>query len=1189
MEYVELHCHSCYSLREGASTPRELIVRALQLGYRALALTDHDGVYGSMAFSKDANDAGFKTISGAEITLANGHHLTLLVKDHTGWSNLCQLLTHAYTGHGTKDEPRVELDELFKRTAGLIALSGCKKGEVPSLVQAGKDGEALKAALTYRDVFGADNFYLELQRNYVPGDDRRVDGLIQLANRLDLRYVATNNAHYHEPERHRLQDVLVAIRHRTTLQASHTLRRENSEYYLKSPAQMAELFRDVPEALRNTLDIAERCEFNLYRDINYEFPEYEIPRERAIHTAEFQENFHAAMARLRLSAEEENAEAAYVPPAVPAMAPAEVKAEYALVEGGGESRPANDAVVAAEALLIQPRVKERLPGGWTSDDRIEPLTGRRMAVDPDQRPNANRDEGYRFPVQGDHVDAYLEAVCRGAMARKYPPTHPLREEAEARLLEELRLIRKHRLSGFFLTYYDLLELAAEIAEEKRGRPRDLPPDERPVGRGRGSSVSSLVCYLIGLSHIDPLANNLFLGRFLNEEMVSVPDIDLDFPRDIREELLKRVWDYFDQDRAALLCSFATYRVRSAIRDIGKALDLPEVELDKLAKLSDMWGAVSVGDEMRRLPEFAGKANAPIWRDLVELAQQLAGMPRHVGQHVGGIVLARRSIKDSVPVEPARMEGRYVIQWDKDSVDDARMVKIDFLALGMLSCVDECLNIIEARGKPAPDLGRIDHEEKDIYDRICEGDTVGIFQIESRAQIQTLRNTQPRNLDDLAVQVAIVRPGPIVGGSFQPYMEYRRRLRQGEPVNVQYAHPCLEPVLAETLGVVLYQDQVLQIAIEAANYTAGEAERLRRAMSRRRSAEAMGEHWERFRDGCMQYRGMSEETAAKIFESLLGFAAFGFPKSHAVAFALLAYESAWLRYHYPEEFYCALFNNQPMGFYSLEMLVGDARRHGILFLPPDVNRSGAMCTVEADGFIRLGLSFVHGIGEDQAKAIVAERERNGPFGSIFQFSQRTGLDRDQTENLIMAGAFGGEERDGSTRRASNEREALWEFGLFSREDKQPQLEFPLEQDMVELSPLSQWDRLRADYELMGLSPSLHPMALLRPKLDGIVTSRELPHLKDGQRITTAGLIVCRQRPGTASGLVFMLVEDEYDVINVVVYADLFDRQREVIRLEPFVKIDGRVQWRGPNVNLLAERFEPIHIPDLAAAQASHNFH
>jgi error-prone DNA polymerase len=1148
MDYVELHCHSCYSLREGASEPRELIVRAMELGYPALALTDHDGVYGSMVFSKEAGDVGFQAISGAEITLATNHHLTLLVKNHAGWSNLCQLLTHAYTGHGTKDEPRVELDELAKHTEGLIALSGCKKGQVPSLLQAGDEREARKAAITYRDYFGAENFYLELQRNYVLGDDRRVEALIQLAHRLGLRYVATNNAHYHVGERHRLQDVLVAIRHRTTLQASHALRRENAEYYLKSPAQMAELFHDLPEALHATLEIAERCEFNLYRDINYEFPEYEVPSERPIHTPEFQDYLHMAMARLRLDPE---ATQAYIPPTVLTNA----LAEFALARGGGQWH----------ATVPLPSPWERLGEGSAVGEEL---------FRENERPNADRDEGYRFPVQGDHVDAYLEAICRTALKRKYPDGH---EEAEKRLQEELRLIRKHRLAGFFLTYYDLLELAAEIAEEKRGRPRNLPPDIRPVGRGRGSSVSSIVCYLIGLSHIDPVKNELFLGRFLNDELVSVPDIDLDFPRDIREELLKRVWTYFDQNRAALLCSFATYRVRSAIRDIGKALDLPQVELDKLAKLSDMWGANSVGDEMARLPEFAGKANAPIWRDLVDLAKQLAGMPRHIGQHVGGIVLARHSIMHSVPVEPARMDARYVIQWDKDSVDYARMVKIDFLALGMLSCVDDCLNIIEARGKEVPDLGRVDHEEKAVYDRICEGDTVGIFQIESRAQIQTLRNTQPRNMDDLAVQVAIVRPGPIVGGSFDPYMEYRRRLRAGEPVNVKYADPCLEPILAETLGVVLYQDQVLQIAMAAASYTTGEAERLRRAMSRKRSQEAMQEQRQRFLDGCRR-NGISETTAGTIFKSLEGFAAFGFPKSHAVAFALLAYESAWLRYHYPVEFYCALFNNQPMGFYSLEMLVGDARRHGIAFLPPDVNRGGAQCVVEREDAIRLGLSFIQGISLEQAKAIQAEHETNGPYVSIFRFGQRTGLNRDQTENLIMAGAFGGQER-----------ERLWEFGLFCSEDRRPRIEFPIDQDMVSLQPLSAWDRLRTDYELMGLSPDLHPMALLRPKLAGITTSRDLTGFVDGQRITAAGLVVCRQRPGTASGLVFMLLEDEFDVINVVIYADLFDRQREVIRLEPFVKIHGRVQWRGPNVNLLAERFEPISLPDLAATQASHNFH
>ncbi|MHB8618969.1 MAG: DNA polymerase III subunit alpha [Chloroflexota bacterium] len=1111
-DYAELHCHSCFSLREGASTPGELVAQARLLGYRALALTDHDAVYGSMEFSNAANQAGLPGISGAEITLADGHHLTLLASDATGWSNLCQILSHAYLDHG-KDDPRVERHVLAERAAGLIALSGCKRGEVPALLQAGRDREALKAAAWYRDCFGPGDFYLEMQRNYVLGDRRRTAALLEMANTLHLPYVATNNAHYHLQERHRLQDILVAIRHRTTLQASHPLRRENAEYYLKSPRQMAELFADLPQALASTVDIAERCQFNLLRDVSYDFPTYQIPSTRQ-HDQPFWDHYRRALIDLRSAA-----------------------------EGPGSSIPTGAMEFA----------------------------------------------GYTFGPQEAHVDAYLEAICREALDRRFPSGSPRRPEAELRLAEELRLIRKHRLSGFFLTYYDLLDLAAEIAHQLRGRDMSLPPDVRPVGRGRGSSVSSLVCYLIGLSHIDPLAHNLFLGRFLNEELASVPDIDLDLPRDVREELLKRVWQHFDRDRAALLCSFATYRVRSAIRDVGKALDLPPAEVAKLAKLSDMWGSDGVAAEMARLPEFAEKMRIPAWRHLVDQATQLAGFPRHVSQHVGGMVLSRSSIKNSVPVEPARMDGRFVIQWDKDSVDDARMVKIDFLALGMLSLVDDCLTLIGQRGKAVPDLGRIDHQERAVYDRVCEGDTVGIFQIESRAQIQSLPMTQPRTLDDLAVQVAIIRPGPIVGGAFHPYMEYRRRLRQGEPVRVRYLAPCLEPVLKDTLGVILFQDQVIQVAMEAAGFSVGEAERLRRAMSRRRSREAMSEHWPKFRDGCWERHRIPEATAGRIFDALLGFAAFGFPRSHAVAFALLAYESAWLRYHHPEEYYCALFNNQPMGFYTPEVLVGDARRHGVRFLPPSANHSQAQCSVEGDGRIRLGFASVKGIRLETARAIAAERDAHGSFASLFLFSQRTGCARDQIENLIMVGAFDelGLER----------RDLLWQLGLFfrPRPRSQPQLDLPLDQDMVRLRPLTDWERLRADYELLGLSADLHPLALLRPSLRGTATSQDLPRLRDGQPATAAGLIVCRQRPGTASGIVFMLLEDEFGVINVVVYSDLFDAEREVIRLAPFVKVHGQVQWRGPNVNLLARHFEPLAAgPRLAAspellAPAAHNFH
>ncbi|MHB8621645.1 MAG: DNA polymerase III subunit alpha, partial [Chloroflexota bacterium] len=885
--------------------------------------------------------------------------------------------------------------------------------------------------------------------------------MVDLANTLGLGCVATNNAHYHIEERASLQDVLVAIRHRTTLQASHRYRRANSEFYLKTPAQMAALFRDLPAALRNTLTVAERCDFTLCRDVPYQFPQFRLP---------------------------------------------------------------NDFVEPTRTYFAH--AVERIRAQGTSKD--------------------------------EHSDAFLEALCRTAMERKYPLSHPDRKAAELRLAEELRLIGKHGLSGFFLAYCDILDIAGGIAERLRKREPGLPPDVRPIARGRGSSVASIVCYLIGLSHIDPLANKLGLERFMNDDLASIPDIDLDLPRDIRADLLAGIWTAFDTDRAALVCSFATYRTRSAIRDIGKALDLPAAEIDKLAKMSELWGSNSVAEEMKHAPEFASRTEAPIWRDLIQLASELMGMPRHIGQHVGGIVLSKDSLKSSVPIVPAWWAGRYVIQWDKDSVDDARMVKIDLLGLGMLSLVEDCLSLIEARRGTAPDLGRIPHDDTVIYDRICEADTIGLFQIESRAQISSLRMTQPRNLEDLAIQVALIRPGPIMAGAFHPFMETRQRAVRGEPVKIQYAHPCLEPVLKETLGVVIFQDQVLQIAMAAAGYSAGEAERLRRAMSRRRSREVMELEWPRFLRGCVDSHGMSPAVAEAIFKQLLAFAAFGFPKSHSVAFALLAYESAWLRHYYPAEYLAALLNSQPMGFYQPHVLIGDAQRNGLTVSPPTVNASGAQCTVESDATIRLGLDRITLISLETAKSIVAEREGNGPFGSLFDVVHRTRLKRDQIEALIKGRAF--------DEFGLRPRELLWQLGLFfiPRAAGQSQIDLPTSQSMVRLARPRPDERLREDYAQLGLSTELHPLALLRPKLAGLPTTHDLWQMKEGTSVELAGLVVCRQRPSTATGIVFELLEDEVGLANVVIYSNLYDREREVIRLTALVRVFGTIQWRGGSV-------------------------
>ena len=952
-----------------------------------------------------------------------------------------------------------------------------------------------KSPLPYQAVFG-DRFYIELQHHDVFGDSERLAALAAIAERLGIETVATNNVHYHVRTRHRLNDVLVAVRHRQTLDSSHQVRRPNSEYFLKSAEEMERRFEHYPKAVSNTLVIAERCQFDLTRDLPYRLPDYPVP-------------------------------------------------------------------------------------------------------------------------DGASLDSHLRGICERAFRRKYLTSDPLFEDARERLDRELTLIAKHGLAGFFLVYWDILKLVNEIAVEIRGRDPRLQPDERPVGRGRGSSVSSIVCYLIGLSHIDPVRNNLYLERFLNDELHSLPDIDLDFPRDIRDQVLQRIYDRYGDEHAAIVAAFPTYRFRSAVIDIGKALGLPMPVLAKLNKLGGHFAnATDIAEEMKRVPELKQMVDAPIWRDMVELAGQAAGFPRHIGQHVGGVIIAAEKLSSVVPVEPARMEGRFVCQWDKDSADDARFVKIDFLALGMLSSVDECLDIIEEENGVRIDLGRIPHDSPEIYDSIREGDTMGVFQIESRAQVQTLPRTQPRNLDDLAVQVAIIRPGPIMAGAFRPYMHYREQLARGEPIEVDYGHPDLAPKLAwclgETLGHVLYQDQVLQIACSVAGFTPGQADKLRRAMSRKRSSEAMQAIAEEFYAGT-DSQGLCREAAKVAFDKMAAFAAFGFPKSHAVAFALLAYESTWLRYYYPAPYYCSLFNAQPMGFYSVEVLTQDAARHEIQTLPPSINLSRPGAWPE-NGDIRLGLQQVKGIGggwqdirqhhRDPAytptpEQIVAERVANGPYRSLRDLLIRARVSREQAEALIRAGAL---EEFGLPRR-----ELLWQLGLLTESQlatpqqakaptRQLALALPTEQDMTELPVMSPWLSLAWDVEKLGLSPGKHPMQLVRPLLhEGLITSRHLGGVHNPNRlpqdmvVEMAGMVVTRQRPQTASGVMFMLLEDEFGLANLVVYNALQERQRELVRGTAFVIVRGRIDNEQSGFpNIIAEHFRPCPLPGFIEEMGSHDF-
>jgi error-prone DNA polymerase len=1038
MTYVELHAHSAYSFLDGASQPEELAARAAELGYEALALTDHDGVYGSLEFAHAAKHLGVRPITGAEVTLADGSHVTLLVETARGYANLCRLLTaaHAHTRNTTNREPlppRLDQALLEDMNEGLVCLSGCAR-----------NGLAVRdpnAAARLARAFGRDRFYVELQRPYERGDARRNAQLREIAASHGVRTVATGGVHAHDRRRAALQDVLVAVRCRTSLEGCERERRGNHESVLRPPAQNLDRFADCPEAVEETTRLAERLEFDLTQELGYRYPDFSDGDEPAI-------------------------------------------------------------------------------------------------------------------VQ-------LRRVCEAAFAERYSNLNGHKHRVRKRLEEELALIDELGLAGFFLLHWEVLELAREVAFDVRG-----PGSMRhvlPPGRGRGSSVGSLVCYLTGLSHVDPVENNLSLGRFLNRELASVPDIDLDFPRDIREKLIVRVVERYGQEHASLVAAFATYRSRGAIRDVGKALGLPYADLERLARLTDGWNAQRVADEIAALPDAATKLRSPRWRAFGALCSEIAGLPRHISQHPGGMVISSRPLVELVPVQPAAMEGRQMCQWDKDSCADAGFLKIDLLGLGMLSAVEECVDLVARHRGERIDLSRVPLDDADVFAEIQKADTVGCFQIESRAQMQVVLRTRPETIDDITVQVALVRPGPIQGKAVHPYVERRQLLRDDPAYRAPADHPLLEEPLRETLGVVVFQDQVLDVAVHLAGFTVGEAEGLRRAMSRKRSHAALEAWRERFVAGALE-KGVEEERAHELYDKLVAFSGFGFPKSHAAAFGLLAYQSAWLRHHYAPEFLAALLNAQPMGFYPPATLVRDGQKHGVETRPPDVNRSEAGCTIE-DGAVRVGLKYVTGLGEDDAEAVAAKR----PYSSIRELAQRTGLSEDELRALAESGAcdcFG-----------LRRRELLWQLGLVPRPASVPgtggeakQLALPLEPTVAtpELPEPTVWERMLTDYRTTSLSVSVHPLELLRFHLPpGTLSSSELRRQPHKAKVQLAGLVVARQRPSTANGVVFMLLEDELAQVNLVILPRVYERFRAVVRSEPLLLVRGRYEHSDRNRNVLVD--------------------
>jgi error-prone DNA polymerase len=1029
--YVELHAHSSYSFLDGASLPEELAARAAELGYDALALTDHDGVYGSLEFAHAAKHFGVRPITGAEVTLEGGGHVTLLCESQRGYANLCRILTDAHAGTRVPGRERellpaaTTLDVLEQHAEGLVALSGCARHGLR-----GADAERLARAF-------AGAFYVELQRPYERGDTRRNAMLTELAGQLRVPTVATGNVHAHSLRRARLQDALVAIKNRTSLDGCERERRGNHESILLPPHELLE--RLPHEAVLRTREVADRCEFDLTQELGYRYPDF--------------------------------------------------------------------------------------------SDRVDP------------------------------ADVQLRQLCDVRFEERYAGANGHKKRARERLEEELALIARIGLSGFFLLHWEVLELARDCAREVR--PPGSPRHVLPPGRGRGSSVGSIVCYLTGLSHVDPVEAGLSLGRFINDEMRSVPDIDLDFPRDIREKLIVRVTERYGREHAALVASFATYRSRGAIRDVGKALGLPFAELERLARVTDGWDATRISEEVDGLP---GRHAGPRWDAFRELTREIAGLPRHVSQHPGGMVISTRPLIDLVPVQPAAMAGRQLCQWDKDSCGDAGFLKIDLLGLGMLSAVEDAIDRIARLRGETIDLSRVPLDDPGVYEEIQAADTVGVFQIESRAQMQSLLQTRPENLDDLTVQVALVRPGPIQGKAVHPYVKHRHALRADPTFEPPVEHESLREPLRDTLGVVVFQDQVLDVAMAAAGFSIGEAEGLRRAMSRKRSEEAIEAWRPRFVEGC-RTNGIDEPLANTIYDKVAGFAGFGFPKSHAAAFALLAYQSAWLRRNYPAEFLCALMNAQPMGFYPPSSLVRDAQRRGVEVLPPHINRSCAECDLE-DGAVRVGLAYVQSVGEEDAKAVVALQ----PYADLGELARKAPVKKDVLEALVLAGACD---------EWGPRRESLWRLGVTSRGEAvaggNRQLALPLEptSEIPELPEQTPWERMLADYKHTSLSVGVHPLQLLRPHLPaGVATSAELPDLPHGSLVQVAGMAIARQRPATANGIVFMLLEDEHGQSNLIIPAKVYDEHRAIVRGEPLILARGKLERSDRNINLLVSSLESL---------------
>ncbi len=1019
-QYIELHAHSSHSLLDGVVSPQSLVAHAASLEMPALALTDHDGLYGAVPFIRAAEAAGIKPLLGAEVTLANVDgtaHLTLLAETPRGYANLCQIITMAHRGQ-PKGTARLALTDLAEHTAGLIALSGCRQGAIAKRISAGAYDAALDIAQGYARIFGPENFFIEVQRHYHPGEMRLLGHLVGLADRLGLPVVATGDVHYLYPEQREVHDVLTCIRHHVTLEDAGNLLRPNDEYRFRTPDEMAALFANVPAAITNTRVIAERC---------------------------------------------------------------------------------------ASAATFMPNGAQVLPAFPTPD--------------------------------GSAASVYLRRLCVAALRDRYTDT----AHALSQLEHELAVIGSVRLDNYFLTVWDIVRFAREHGIRCQGR---------------GSAANSLVAYLLDITPIDPLAADLVFERFLSPERRSPPDIDLDIAADRREEVIQYMMQVYGPDHAAMACTLVTFRARSAVRDVGRALGLPPALLERLVGALDVNDPQSVTESPAMQAAIGAGLSSPLFQHLLRLVPQLDGLPRHLGIHNGGMILSRPPLDTLIPLEPATLPGRIVTQWDKEGLEDAGYVKVDLLGLRMLSAIEDAVCIVAAMTGERPELERLTFDDPTVYDMLCRGETIGVFQLESRAQAELVRNFRSRCFADLTVEIALIRPGPLQANVVRPYL--RRRYGQ-EPV--RYVHPLLKPALEETLGVMIFQEQVLKVARDLAGFTPGQAEQLRRCLGRKRAEETLQQFKAQFFAGA-RANGVPPKIIETVFAQMQAFGSYAFPKSHAAAFAVLTYHSAWLRCYHPVAFFAGLLRHQPMGFYSPRVIVDEARRCGIQIFGADVQASDVSATADGNG-IRLGLATVTGVGESGGAEIVTAREY-GPFTSLTDFCQRTRLGRRAVEALILGGAFDGW--------AIPRRQLVWDLGAAMETiGGPPQLDIVEPGTCPAFPRATDTERLWMELATTGVTAQGHLVQTVAQTLRamGVTPVAELSRWSDGTKLRVGGVIIARQRPPTARGTAFIALEDEGGVVNVVLRPEVFAAYREVLRSR-FVVVEGTLQWQGRVCGVVGRR-------------------